>query len=63
MGLPQLCATIRWRPSSFLFDGIELGDPSDGLFGDRRALRPVDINELASDIGQCQATARIAQER
>ena len=42
---------IWWRPSGFLLDGIELRDPADGLFGDRGALRPVNVDELAPDMG------------
>ena len=30
-------------------DGKELGDPADDVFGDREALRSVDVHELAPD--------------
>jgi hypothetical protein len=38
MGLSQFGAAVWWRTSGFLFHGVELGDPADGLFGDRGAL-------------------------
>ena len=42
---------IGWRAAGLLFNGIELSDPTDGLPGDWGALRPVDIDRLASDMG------------
>jgi hypothetical protein len=51
MGVAEFGASIRWRPSGLLLHSIKLGDPADGLFGDGRALRPVDVDELAPDMG------------
>ena len=51
MGPAQFGAAVWRRPSGLLLDGIELRDPADGLFGDGRALRPVDVDELAPDMG------------
>jgi hypothetical protein len=49
--LSKFDADIRWRTSGLLLDGVELRDPADGLFGDRGTLRPVDVDELAPDMG------------
>ena len=49
MGTAKFDPDIRWRTSGLFFDGIELGDPADGFLGNRRALGPVDVDELAPD--------------
>ena len=51
MGASQFGAAIWRRPSGLLLDGIKLCDPADGFFGDRGALRPVNVDELAPDMG------------
>ena len=38
MGPSQFCATIRRGASGLFLDGIKLGYPADGLFGNRGAL-------------------------
>jgi hypothetical protein len=51
MGLSQFDTSIRWGASGLFLDGIEPGDPADGLFRDGGALRTVDVDELAPDMG------------
>ena len=51
LGLPDKNTFVRDQPPGCLLDGIKLGDPADGLIGDRGALRPVDVDELAPDMG------------
>jgi len=50
-GTAEVGAVIGRRAAGLLFNGIELSDPTDGLPGDGGALRPVDIDRLASDMG------------
>ena len=59
-GLADLNAFIRWQPSCDLLDGIECGDPADGLVGDGGALGFVHIDELAPDLGEAGDFADIA---
>ena len=62
LGLSDLDPFIRLQPSCGFLDGIKLRDPSDGLVGDGRALRLVDIDELTPDMAR-QATSRISPVR
>lgn len=51
MCLAEFDADICWRTSGLFLDGIELRDPTDGLFSDQGALGSVDVDELAPDMG------------
>ena len=51
MCLAKRDADVRWRPSGLFLDGVELRDPTDGLFCDRGTLRSVYVDELAPDMG------------
>ena len=42
---------IGLRSTRFLLDRVELRDARDGLFGDGGPLGPVDVDELATDMG------------
>lgn len=55
-GLPKLDTLVRRQTSGLLLDGIEPGDPADGLFGDRRSLGTMDVDELAPDMTRSEAS-------
>lgn len=62
-GLAERDAALGRRAAGLLLEGIEPGDALDRLLGDRRGLSSMDVDELAADVGLCQATSRMAPER
>ena len=58
--LPDLDATVGRRTADDLLDGVVLRNPADRFFGDRRALRPVDVDGLAPDVGHARDFADVA---
>lgn len=52
----DLDTPVGRRLTRLLLDRIKLRDPPDGLLGDGRPLGPVDVDELAPDMGM-QATS------
>src|SRR5690606_1287167 len=51
MGAAEFGTTVWRGAAGLLLDSIEPGDPTDGFFSDGGALRPVDVDELAPDMG------------
>jgi hypothetical protein len=59
--LPDLDAPVWRRSSGLLLNGVELRDAPDRLIGDRGSLGPMDVDELAPDMGHAGDLADLAR--